>query len=118
MHPQEFLSATQEYRAIFQDVEACTEKVGVSPGEWLVLGIVHGRPTHMTGLKQQLLVSLPEVTRLTSRLHGRGLVDIVQSDTDKRSRTVHLSHKGKRILKDISNIRLLKDISKQGGKVE
>jgi DNA-binding MarR family transcriptional regulator len=108
MHPQEFLTATQDYRRAFQEVEAQTEKVGLSPGQWLVLVIVAQHPTGMSTLSDMLVVSRPGATRLIGELTRKRLVRVREDAHDGRSRIVWITAKGKRALEQ----------SKQGGKGE
>lgn len=61
---------------------------------------VIGRLNHPTlgEIAKALNLSKPSVTAIVDKLSGKGFVEKVQSDEDRRSSHVHLSAKGKRLV--------------------
>ncbi len=68
---------------------------GVERSDWRVLAVLHqGEPMTMRDLTTTALSPQPTVSHSITRLEARGLVERVQSQTDRRVRLVRLTDEG------------------------
>lgn len=75
--------------------DRAARKVGLSAAQACLLRAVAGAPRTMGALASELLCDASNVTQLTSRLLGRGLVERVTAADDRRSKHVIITAAGR-----------------------
>lgn len=91
-------------RALRVVVSRHLEQFNVTMMEWLLLGVVSNGPKEgmtMSSVASTLDVTLPQVTALTATLTKVKLLKQKISRQDRRSRRLHATPAGKRLLHDI-----------------
>ncbi len=91
---------------------------GVNLSEWAILGLLntHKRLTS-TEIASLLAVEIPYITRMLKQLEEKQLVESTANEEDKRSRNIHLTLEGKKLIIEIEKAlrpmaeKMTKDIS-------
>lgn len=76
---------------------ALVKKYGLTPVQYNVLRIlrsVHPKAVGLPYIRERLLDTSPDVSRLIDRLYAKGLVERVENAQDRRSRDIRILKKG------------------------
>lgn len=94
------LAKIRAFRATRDVIAQSLRPFSITVTEWLYLGALD-KQTQAVGPKQlaeELNVSMPLITRYTKQLQAKGYITMITNESDRRERTITLSHDGERLL--------------------
>ncbi|MEM9559050.1 MAG: MarR family transcriptional regulator [Planctomycetota bacterium] len=102
-HQEAFLNVARTRSHLERDFYALFKARGLTEASYNVLRIVRGHedrgsPIRSSAIRDEMVVRVPDVTRLVDRLESRGLVDRRRCPADKRVVFVQITARGRELL--------------------
>ena len=94
-------AAAKEYSAKISDVLQCIDGPIRTPTQLLVLETLLDGPLDPTDISLNTDTKAPSISRMLPNLVKAGVINVTQSEADKRSRTVRLTQKGRKAVKKV-----------------
>lgn len=89
-------------RLLSKDFNRRTAPLGVTAGQWPLLVALSAGPCTQSALAQRLALEQPTVANTLRRLERDGLIERAPVPTDRRSSSIRLSDKGRRLLPSVA----------------
>ncbi len=97
------LLQAKAYRALKSHTSECLRPHHLSTVEWAFLGILFDAPMGMraSAAGKELGVEAPFITTLAQKCKGKGWIELIADDADRRARIVHMTEAGNAFVKKI-----------------